>query len=124
MIRGNDWSFVTDVLTRRLIIPIRDKLVYLRSSRQAKKEADLWDMTNKILLEYVWEPYTGKVTLISTQERQENQMLILMTDDWKPLAKGGLDVVVVSGNHNTIFYEPEVENLAEQLRQCLDKAYK
>jgi thioesterase domain-containing protein/NRPS condensation-like uncharacterized protein/acyl carrier protein len=124
MIRGNDWSFVTEVLRQRLINPIRGRLAYLTASRQSKKEADLWNMTNAILDEYVWEPYAGKVTLIATKQRQEEQTLQYLIDDWTPLAKGGLDVFVVSGNHGAIFFEPEVEHLAEQLRQCLDKANK
>jgi thioesterase domain-containing protein/acyl carrier protein len=122
MIRGNDWSFVTEVLQRRLINPIRGKLAYLTASRQSKKEPDLWNMTNAILDEYVWEPYTGKVTLIATKQRQEQGTLQYQIDDWTPLAKGGLDVFVVPGNHGYIFYEPEVVHLAEQLKQCLDKA--
>ena len=124
MIRGNDWSFVTEVLRQRLINPIRGRGAYLVASRQSKKEADLWNMTNAVLDEYVWEPYPGKITLIATKQRQEDQMLKYMIDDWTPLAKGGLDVHVVSGNHGAIFYEPEVEHLAEQLKQCLDKANK
>jgi thioesterase domain-containing protein/acyl carrier protein len=122
MIRGNDWSFVTEVLQRRLINPIRGKLAYLTASRQSKKEPDLWNMTNAILDEYVWEPYTGKVTLIATKQRQEQGTLQYQIDDWTPLAKGGLDVFVVPGNHGYIFYEPEVVHLAEQLKRCLDKA--
>jgi aspartate racemase len=124
MVRGNDWSFVTEVLRQRLINPISSRWEYLAGSPQSKKEADLWNMTNAILDEYVWEPYPGKITLLATKQRQEDQMLKYMIDDWTPLAKGGLDVFVVSGNHGAIFYEPEVEHLAGQLKQCLDEANK
>jgi thioesterase domain-containing protein/NRPS condensation-like uncharacterized protein/acyl carrier protein len=124
MIRRNGLSFVTDVLRQRLINPIRDRWAYLAANRQSKKEPDLWTMQNAILDEYVWESYPGKVTLIATKQNQENQVLELMIECWTPLAKGGLDVVVVPGNHLSIFYEPEVKELAEQLRQCLDKANK
>ena len=124
MIRGNDWSFVTEVLRQRVINPLRNRGAYMVASEPSKKEADLWNMTNAILDEYVWEAYPGKITLISTKQRQEDGMLKHMIDDWTPLAKGGLDVFVVSGNHGFIFYEPEVKYLAEQLKQCLDKANK
>ncbi|NTS40747.1 hypothetical protein HRG84_07490 [Flavisolibacter sp. BT320] len=123
-IRNNDWSFVTAILRRRLIDPIRRKLDYLRSSPQAKKEADLFEMANNILLKYVWEPYPGKITLIATEQRQEAQYLPVMVADWKPLAKGGLDVFVVPGDHGFVFYEPGVKGLAAQIKQCLDKANK
>ncbi|RZK13104.1 MAG: non-ribosomal peptide synthetase [Flavobacterium sp.] len=122
MIYVDGGRYLTGVLQRKVIKPIGNKLVYLKSSREVKKERDLWEMTNKVLLEYVWEAYPGKITIIATKERQENQYLRLILDDWTPLAKGGLDVFVVSANHKTIFYEPEVEHLAEQIRQCLDKA--
>jgi thioesterase domain-containing protein/acyl carrier protein len=122
MIRANDWSFARDIFRQRLVEPIRRRWTYLFADEHSKKGADLWTMTNAILNEYTWEPYAGKVTLIATTQRQEDQFLQHMIDDWTPLAKDGLDVFVVEGNHGHIFYEPEVTHLAEQLRQCLDKA--
>jgi thioesterase domain-containing protein/acyl carrier protein len=124
MIRRNDFSFVSSILRRRLITPIRGRWASLVANQQSKKELDLWDMQNLILDEYVWEPYPGQVTLIATKQSQEDRGLEYLIEGWTPLAKGGLDVFVVPGDHGYIFFEPEVKHLAEQLRQCLDKANK
>ena len=42
--------------------------------------------------------------------------------DWSKLALSGLDLRGVPGNHYTILREPNVENLAEQLKQQLHLA--
>lgn len=122
MVRRKDFSFVSSVVRRRLINPIKARLANRKEDRQPQKEPDLWAMQNAILEEYVWEPYNGRVTLIATKDHEENTVLERLIEGWKPLAKGGLDVVVAPGNHFSMFYEPEVQGLAEQLKQCLDKA--
>ena len=124
MIFENDWGFVTELLRRRLIIPITGRWAYLVADRQLKKKADFWINTNAILEEYVWEIFPGKITLFATEQRQENQSLKYLIDEWTLLAKGGVDAFILSGNHENIFKEPEVQKLAQQIKQCLDKTNK
>jgi thioesterase domain-containing protein len=38
------------------------------------------------------------------------------------LAVGGVDVRVVSGDHNSVVREPHVRALAQQVRSCVDEA--
>jgi thioesterase domain-containing protein/acyl carrier protein len=41
---------------------------------------------------------------------------------WKPWVAGGIDVLVVSGDHDGMVLEPHVRVLAARLRECLDEA--
>jgi thioesterase domain-containing protein len=41
---------------------------------------------------------------------------------WKPWVAGGVDVIVVSGDHDGMVLEPHVRVLAARLRECLDEA--
>jgi thioesterase domain-containing protein len=41
---------------------------------------------------------------------------------WARLAKGGVDVYFVPGNHDTMVEEPNVETVAARLRACLDQS--
>ena len=64
---------------------------------------------------YHFESYPGKIVVFRSSERPETQ------DEpwdlgWEKLAQGGVEVFVVPGNHNTILWKPNVEELAEVLQ--------
>ncbi|NOZ56810.1 MAG: amino acid adenylation domain-containing protein, partial [Calditrichaeota bacterium] len=64
---------------------------------------------------YQFKPYPGKIVVFRSSERPETQ------DEpwdlgWGQLAQGGVEVFVVPGNHNTILWKPNVEELAEVLQ--------
>jgi hypothetical protein len=40
---------------------------------------------------------------------------------WKRIAKGGLEMFVVPGNHLQIVREPNVSSMGETLRTCLEQ---
>ncbi len=68
---------------------------------------------------YVPQPYPGRVTLFrngSAEETPEHQL------KWEKLAQGGLEVIVVPGDHKTILLEPHVNVLAQRLRACIASA--
>ena len=41
---------------------------------------------------------------------------------WARVATGGVEVHQVPGEHMTMMHQPQVEELARQLRACLDRA--
>ncbi len=43
--------------------------------------------------------------------------------DWSNLGKGGVAVHQIEGDHYTIVQEPQVKNLAEQLRASLNSTF-
>ncbi len=93
----------------------------------ARSQAEIsWtaQVANRAALgKYTRKAYPGRVTLFVTTD-----LISGAAPAADPrivfgrLARGGLDVHVVSGTHTTIVHRPHVESLARQLRQCLDEA--
>jgi len=73
------------------------------------------------LRDYVPQPYAGRVTLFRAQTRP---LFRLHGRDlgWTSLAQGGLDIVIVPGNHETMLTEPNVHVLARTLLHHLERA--
>ncbi len=84
--------------------------------------------------DYRPQAYPGRVTLMRASEPASFTKPYLPTsEDWhnrKPnhgldeLTSGGLSIHDVSGDHYSIFQEPNVQTLAQKLKACLDEAQK
>ncbi len=72
-----------------------------------------WDAFSK----YVPQPFAGKVTLFRT--RQPRLLTLDPEVSWRKLARGGVDVRILPGKHETILHAPFVHRLAEEVRSCL-----
>jgi acyl-CoA synthetase (AMP-forming)/AMP-acid ligase II/thioesterase domain-containing protein/acyl carrier protein len=70
---------------------------------------------------YVPKPYPGRVVLLLSSEAPDRSCYDGRLG-WSEMASGGLEVLVVPGNHDTLFSEPHVKVLAEKLRTCLQRA--
>ena len=79
----------------------------------------LGDAFSKARKSYEPEAYQGRITCFLNDEFSNNKRRI---DDWHDLALGGLDVLLVPGNTFTMWREPHVKKLAEQLKGSLDEA--
>ena len=104
----------------RLRIMLEKRFNFLRS-RQTQSLYSIQKHLLHLHLQYTWAPYDGKVTLIRSSESTQNPNLDCHITQWSKLAKGGLDVYVVPGHHETLFEEPEVQILASELKKCLYK---
>jgi len=71
--------------------------------------------------EYVAQPFPGKVTLFRAGVRSVDDPGLLDMG-WGRLALGGVEVREVPGDHVNMLLRPQVGLLAEQLRDCIDKA--
>jgi thioesterase domain-containing protein len=92
----------------------------------AQQEKNLAAMQQRIVSlnrDYKWKPYTGKVTLIRSAEFNSDPLKNYHIPHWQELAAGGVDVHVVESTHDTLFEEPDVQNLAHQLTTCLNLTY-
>jgi thioesterase domain-containing protein len=71
--------------------------------------------------EYVPAPYPGRVTLFRAGVRSAGDS---RSEDmgWARLALGGVEVREVPGDHVNMLLRPQVGLLAEQLRECIDRA--
>lgn len=91
------------------------------SSGQASRYAAVLEANAAALYRYRPEEIPGRIVLLRAQERR--------TGDpprpelaWIRLARGGLDFVLVPGNHLTMHQSPHVEVAATCLRQHLESA--
>jgi thioesterase domain-containing protein len=68
------------------------------------------------LARYAPAPYEGRVTLFRV--RGGNGLFTTQEPEkgWRQLARGGLDVVVVPGDHVSLMRPPAVERLAAEIR--------
>ena len=70
---------------------------------------------------YSHRPFEGELTVFKARLRP---VVCSFAPDlgWSDVALGGLDIRTVPGHHNSYLHEPQVGALAEQLRECLDRA--
>jgi thioesterase domain-containing protein len=94
---------------------------FIDSSNFPEDELALWETHLHAGGEYVPKKYSGKVTLLRTRI----QPVFCSLDPrygWGELAQGGVEVKLISGSHENIFLEPDLESLAEKLNNCLANA--
>ncbi len=89
--------------------------------RHAIRRLDIYLNNYRAMHKYKPKPYPGQLTLI----RAKGHFSIFEIDKslgWGTLAKGGVEVHIVPGDHYTIFKRPNVNLLAEKLNACLNDA--
>jgi thioesterase domain-containing protein len=65
-------------------------------------------------LSYELQPYPGRITFFRASDRP-NEVPVDPLDEWRSLARDGVEVHVVPGNHYTMLKEPAVSILAEKI---------
>jgi amino acid adenylation domain-containing protein len=104
-------------------ISSKSKIIRDKKVKKSKEKADI------IRSSYVLKHYSGKVTLfladitITFDVGDYNKLLQAYNQGlgWGGLAKGGLDIHVIDGDHITLMTEPHVKMLAEKLTECLNQ---
>ena len=73
------------------------------------------------MMSYQPRPYPGQVTLFRVRA---NSMFHPLEHDlgWGRFALGGVEVFTMSGSHANIIEDPRVQEMAGQLRKCLEEA--
>ncbi|HVT94310.1 MAG TPA: alpha/beta fold hydrolase [Bryobacteraceae bacterium] len=112
------WEYVSDALRQRL-----SRLVFKISARLGRpipqRFGTLSDINAHAAALYVPQVYPGSLTLLRTRPDprlpQGDYQL-----GWGGLAKGGVTVHEIMGDHLRITDEPNVQVLAQKLRECLD----
>ncbi len=81
-------------------------------------ELRLWQIHLNLLSKHVSRPYEGRVTLFRTRGQP---VFCSLEDDfgWGKLVKGGVEIKLVPGSHESVFMEPAVRSLAGQLKASL-----
>ncbi len=73
---------------------------------------------NRLYVNYTWRPYQGKVVLIRSSENQRRRDKKFHVRQWSRLTNN-LIVKSVEGHHLTLFEEPEVQGLAQEISRSL-----
>ncbi len=102
---------------------LEKKWIILTESKQEKRLREMKQHLGKLYEDYYWKPCQQRVTLIRSSEFNNDPNKNFHLERWGALAEGGLDIHVVEGHHETLFEEPEVQNLAAKLQECLDEGY-
>jgi len=88
-------------------------------SRYSAEQRIAMQREYEVLEAYRPEPWFGRIALL----RAETQPLLLWHDEpalgWSALARGGVEIVRIPGNHLTIMREPHVGALASALGACM-----
>ena len=74
---------------------------------------------------YIFQPYSGKVTLFRTKDENRTESVGIEYDSkfgWGEIIIGDLDVKYIPGSHLSLLDEPNVRVLAKQMKICLQKA--
>jgi thioesterase domain-containing protein len=97
--------------------------IYLR---QSAIEDSLEKAGKEAMRNYVMQVYPDKVTLFRADTQEADQGVGFVPPDWdlgwSKLATGELDIQPISGDHMSIFREPQVQILAQKLQECLHRA--
>lgn len=121
ILQDQNWSLLYRKLRRRFFI-VKKKVVVKKESDAQRRLREMINSLNTLYAAYTWKPFGGKITLIRSTQFANKEGKKFHLTQWKSLAKGGLEVHVVEGRHLTIFEEPAVQGLAEQLEECMDGA--
>ena len=75
---------------------------------------------------YVFQVYSGRITLLRTEDQNRDEEAVGMQYDpqfgWGDVVAGGIDIHYVPGSHLSLLKEPHVRVVAEKLQACLTQA--
>jgi thioesterase domain-containing protein len=85
-----------------------------------ENELNMWKIHLGALTEHVQKPYAGPAILFRTRGQP---LFSSLEEDfcWGKLVRGGIDVKLVPGSHESVFVDPNVRHLANELAACLPR---
>jgi thioesterase domain-containing protein/acyl carrier protein len=118
------YQYWTKRIARRFYQKLQWKLpIYLR---QSAIEESLEKAGTQAMKNYVMQVYSDKVTLFRAEIQESDQGVGFVPLDldlgWNNLVAGGLEIQTISGDHMSMFQEPQVQILAQKLSDCLHRA--
>ncbi|MEH1970259.1 amino acid adenylation domain-containing protein [Nostoc sp.] len=89
------------------------------------KHLKIINTNTQAISEYIFSPYLGQAILLRTEDRNRSEAVGIRYDPqfgWGDLVTGGLNIHYLPGSHLDLLKEPNVQVLAETLRNCLTQA--
>ncbi|MEL6925998.1 MAG: thioesterase domain-containing protein [Bacteroidota bacterium] len=118
MLKKGNWSGIQKKFWNRFIRTKQKALSPFENEQEKSLRLTIQNL-NKLYHHYTWTPYEGKITFIRSTEFANRKDKDIHIEQWSKLAKGGLDVHVVEGHHQSLFAEPEVAGLASKIQELL-----
>lgn len=118
MIKEKNWSGIRKKFRNRFIRTKQKVLAPLENEQEKNLRLTISSL-NQLYHHYTWKAFDGKITFIRSTEFANRADKNSHITQWNKLAKGGLEVHLVTGHHKTLFEEPEVKGLAEKINTCL-----
>jgi thioesterase domain-containing protein len=94
-----------------------------RESRSARRTGRLRKINMAATAAYQPEPFEGRLTMLMCSEASFRAYQDLRLG-WSSVARGGLEVHVIPGNHSTMEQEPNIQVLARCVRTSMDRIEK
>jgi len=86
------------------------------------KHLEIIGINDQAARAYTLTNYPGRITLIRTEDRHRDSSIgqeYIAHFGWGDLAQAGVDIHYVPGSHISLFDEPQVQVMAEKLKECL-----
>jgi thioesterase domain-containing protein len=68
---------------------------------------------------YAPEAYGGRITFFLSQAPLTPLLFPTVVDQWSHVAKGGVQLITIPGDDDSVYLEPNVSTMTEKLRQCI-----
>jgi len=122
--RSNAGEAISKMISakRNKLRDLVDDNLYVLKNKQAKNLVKMQDKLADLYLDYKWDRFPGQITLIRSRQLNDDPTYDFHLSQWEELTDHPLAVHVVDGHHETLFDEPEVQNLSHQLSECLQAA--
>jgi hypothetical protein len=104
---------------------LKDRMYLLKAVKgkyfgklKEKQLEELKANLRKVSVNYTWKENNGKVSLLLTEKPDKNFNNHIIKS-WKKYAKGGVKIYPTLGNHPTLFEEPDIKFVSEQIDKCI-----
>lgn len=119
-------SYLPKLVTQKLTSGLglhgkQDKNPDFKSMTRDELLEDLRATEGPMIRKYKPAVYTGNVTLILVEKPSDPGSIERLTNQWKRLIDGEIRVIVVQGEHNTMLKEPSISQIAQYVREDLEK---
>jgi thioesterase domain-containing protein/acyl carrier protein len=128
-LRNQRAGYVKQIVTRRLDVR-RDQAMLARAEEIAGRGGvvpvelrDVWVQHSFVRAadKYVLRPWPGHVVLMRAEQAGFEAGGLGPAYGWDEVATGGVEVVEVPGDHDTLVLEPNATTLVQELRSTLDR---
>jgi len=122
LLKRGDLNRIWSKIKRR--IGLRKEVVaeVVDEERESTSEKNLRltiESLNDMYAKYNWEPFDGQIHFIRSSEFHNRTDKRYHLQQWRKLAKKGVETYVVAGTHTSLFEEPDVIGLSKKIAACI-----